>query len=169
MFVCELYQKFLDYLGGALDENITVRQIQNIRRGSAVFMGIMFMLFFCGCVYAAEHIRSGKVINLTSPQEVEQKVSAGIRKPLLVIVGADWCFKCQINSRWTLNPLILKQWQDRYDIEIVRISQTPYVAQYMYDKEQYDLPFYILYTEKYPQGIVLNSEVEVENMELLLD
>ncbi len=169
MFVCELYQKFLDYLGGALDENITVRQIQNIRRGSAVFMGMMFMLFFCGCVYAAEHIRAGKVINLTSPQEVEQKVSVGIRKPLLVIVGADWCFKCQINSRWTLNPLILKQWQDRYDIEIVRISQTPYVAQYMYDKEQYDLPFYILYTEKYPQGIVLNSEVEVENMELLLD
>ncbi len=169
IFVCELYQKFLDYLDGALDESITVEQIQNIRRGSIVFMGIIFALFFGGCIYLTDHARSAKTINSTSPQDVAQIISTRQNKPVLVIVGADWCFKCQINRWWTLNPLMLKQWQDRYDMVVIRVSQTPYVAQYMREKEQYDLPFYILYTMKYPQGIVLNSDIEIENMELLLN
>ena len=169
MFVCELYKKFLDYLGGALDESITVKQIQKIRCGSIIFMVGVFVLFLSGGIYLTNHARAGRTPNLTSPTEVEQIVAERQKKPVLVIIGADWCFKCQINRWWTLNPLLLKQWQDRYDMEVVRVSQTPYVAQYMRAKEQYDLPFYILYTGQYPQGIVLNSDIEMENIELLLN
>lgn len=169
MFICELYQKFLDYLDGALDESISVKQIQSFRRGSVVFMGIILILFLSGGIYLADHARSGRSVNSTSPQDITKIISERQDKPIMVIVGADWCFKCQINRWWTLNPLMLEQWQDRYDMEIVRVSQTPYVAQYMRENEQYDLPFYILYTRQYPQGIVLDSDVKAENMELLLN
>ncbi len=169
MFMCELYQRFLDYLDGALDESISVEQIQSFRRGSVVFMGIVLILFLGGGIYLADHARAGRTVNSTSPQDVAQIIAERQDKPVMIIVGADWCFKCQVNRWWTLNPLMLKQWQDRYDMKIVRVSQTPYVAQYMREKEQYDLPFYILYTRQYPQGIVLDSDVEIENMELLMN
>ena len=170
MFCCNLYGKYLDYLNGALDERITLNQLNKIRRSSVIFMGVLLLFFVSGGIYATRHLQINRQPEVAQTQIVGelQKLRAE-GKPILVIIEADWCFKCRIYRFWTLNPLILRQWKDRYDLHVIRMNKTADLAEYMPRYRQYALPFYILYTRKYPEGLVLTSDIEISKMELFMD
>ncbi len=169
-FLCEIYQKYLNYLNGVFDADITTQQIAKIRRGSIIFMGLLLALFLSGSVILLNH-RCSKLPQNTAAPITEQQVQTLLKQntPVLMIFEADWCFKCQLKRIWTFNPLVLKQWQERYKMQIIKITQTRYLTQYMQQNAQYTLPFYILYTPQYPQGLVLDSDLDAEKLDLLLN
>ncbi len=173
MFLCEVFQKYLDYLNGVIDESITLKQINAIRSGSIVFMILLGIIFWSSGIYIANHLQTAEnsvTVSKQMPLDSEQiKTQLQHNHPILLIVDTDWCFKCRFNRLWTINSIESKQWQKRYNLQIITINNIADIKQYMTQYGQYSLPLYILYTHRYPQGLILSSDIKTQDLEKFID
>lgn len=86
---------------------------------------------------------------------------------VLVKVGADWCLTCKYNEFKTFNIEFLKNDFERYNVVVIDIDWTRYqhrVLQFMQKFGRSGLPFYVLFSERYPDGIVLPEIVDVYDL-----
>lgn len=86
---------------------------------------------------------------------------------VLVKVGADWCLTCKYNEFKTFDIEFLKNDFERYNLFVIDIDWTKYqhqVLRFMQKFGRSGLPFYVLFSERYPDGIVLPEIVDAYEM-----
>lgn len=79
-------------------------------------------------------------------------------KAVLIAVGADWCLTCKFNDFVTLNNYKTRNMVENNRLVILRTDWTDYDPETLNFMEKYGrkgLPFYILYSPKFPNGMVL--------------
>lgn len=107
---------------------------------------------------------SKKQIELSLP-EITRYIRQG--KTVLVAVEADWCLTCKFNNLTVLNNYALKDALRLYDVQVIEIDWTNYNAEVLKFMEAYGrkgLPFYIIYSPKVPNGMVLPEILNEQNL-----
>ena len=109
---------------------------------------------------------SEKQVELSLP-EITRYLKQG--KTVLVAVEADWCLTCKFNDLTVLNNYALKDALRLHDVQVIEIDWTNYNEQVLKFMEAYGrkgLPFYIIYSPKVPNGMVLP---EILNEQTLIE
>lgn len=100
--------------------------------------------------------------------QIGQYVANG--ENVLVRVGADWCLTCSYNNILVFNNKSVEKFSQQYNLRIITLDWTEYnpeILAFMSEYGRRGLPFYILYSRKVPEGLVLPeilSQMEFENI-----
>lgn len=89
-------------------------------------------------------------------QKIETVVKAGGK--VLVKVGADWCLTCKYNDWLVFNDEPLRNMMDRGRLVVEDVDWTrydPQVVDFMTKFGRQGIPFYVLFSQKFPDGVVL--------------
>ena len=165
MFLCTICSKYFDYLDtGIWDESITLKHLQKIRFGCVVFMLLLSAIFITAGIKITDVNQATEQTAATNDTQIKDLLQQN--KKVLLVINADWCFKCQISKHWTINSLIRERWQNT---EIIYENNIQAIKQYMQKHNQFALPFYILYTPIYPHGIVLSADADVNDFENIIE
>ena len=95
---------------------------------------------------------------ITAEKQAEIRQYLKDNKAVLIAVGADWCLTCKFNDFVTLNNYKTRNMVDDGRLVILRTDWTDYDPETLKFMEKYGrkgLPFYILYSPKFPNGMVL--------------
>ena len=87
---------------------------------------------------------------------IKNQVAAG--KTVFVTIGADWCLTCRYNEFTVLNNDAVKGYIQRLNVELIEIDWTDYnqeVLDFMEKFGRKGLPFYVIFSPKVPDGLVL--------------
>ena len=77
---------------------------------------------------------------------------------VLVKVGADWCLTCKYNDFTTLSIEYMKDEFKNNNVVVIDVDWTEYqpqVLKFMQKFGRSGLPFYVLFSKRYPDGVVL--------------
>lgn len=88
--------------------------------------------------------------------EINRALKAG--EAVVVKVGADWCLTCKYNDFTVFNNPMTEEVLQYHKVKIINVDWTNYNAEVLAFMKRYGrsgLPFYILFSRKYPDGIVL--------------
>ncbi|MCQ2735335.1 MAG: thioredoxin family protein, partial [Alphaproteobacteria bacterium] len=172
-----IYHKFGLYLQGVLDERITAKMLLKIKAVSHIFMLVIFGLMLFWCCSAAQKSRTfnyaRNMVNRHTELNqdiIHQKVANG--RSVLLEVGADWCLTCHVNDALVLTESNLKNWQNIYNLDVIRIDWTNYsqiVLNYMEKFGRKGIPFYVLYTPYMREGMVLPEILAPDDLQNLLN
>ena len=90
---------------------------------------------------------------------------------VLVKVGADWCLTCKYNDFTTFSIEHVKDEFEKNGVFVVDIDWTKYqpqVLQFMQKFGRSGLPFYVLFSKRYPDGIVLSEIINYNDLMKLI-
>ena len=79
-------------------------------------------------------------------------------KTLIVAIEADWCLTCSYNNFLVFKNPAIKNALKKHDVKIINVDWTNYdreVLQFLERFGRKGLPFYILFSPKFPEGFVL--------------
>ena len=95
---------------------------------------------------------------ITPEKQAEIRQYLKDNKAVLIAVGADWCLTCKFNDFVTLNNYKTRNMIEDGRLVILKTDWTEYDPETLKFMEKYGrkgLPFYILYSPKFPNGMVL--------------
>ncbi len=90
---------------------------------------------------------------------------------ILLKVGADWCLTCKYNDFTTFSVEHVKNEFENNGVFVVDIDWTryqPHVLKFMQKFGRSGLPFYVLFSKKYPDGIVLPEIISYNDLMRLI-
>lgn len=90
------------------------------------------------------------------PQDIQKYLAED--KIVLLSVGADWCLTCKFNEFTVLDNFVIEDFIRRGKLVVIEVDWTNYNRKVLDFMERYGrkgLPFYVLYSPKIPNGIVL--------------
>lgn len=102
-----------------------------------------------------ENVLEHRQVELSLP-EIRQYLDQG--KTVLVSVEADWCLTCKFNDVTVLDTAALKDTFRSFGVKVIEIDWTNYNAEVLAFMEEFGrkgLPFYIIFSPKIPNGMVL--------------
>ena len=176
LFIMKLYLKFADYLKGALDERFSENSIRRTGQFAAFFTFGTVLLFFCWSASIAgraytENYAENMESRLTGIDYdlIEQKLAQG--RNVLLEIKADWCLTCSYNDTFVLHKYNLKTWEKVHNLDVITVDWTNYnkdVLEFMEKYGRKGLPFYLLFTPKMRNGIVLPELFSPDDLGLLL-
>jgi len=91
-------------------------------------------------------------------------------KIVFVDITADWCVTCQYNKINVLNSNVIEEAFSQYNVFKIKGDWTKpnmKIQRFLEKNKKYGIPFNIIYSKKYPNGIVLSellSEDEITNV-----
>lgn len=139
-----------------------------------IFLSILTTLFIISSIIGnygfSNHSKQVKqqTQNELDFNQIGQYVSQGYN--VLIKVGADWCLTCSYNNFLVFDNITTKDIYKEYNIKIINIDWTEYkpeILEFMSEYGRRGLPFYILYNQNVPEGLVLPeilSQMEFENI-----
>ena len=80
--------------------------------------------------------------------------------PVLVDITADWCLTCKVNKRNVLDNIEIKKTLEEKNINIIRGDWTlpnEEILKFLKSHGRYGIPFNIIFTKKYPNGLIFNE------------
>ena len=95
---------------------------------------------------------------ISHEQQVQIKKYLQDNKVVLIAVGADWCLTCKFNDFVAINNFKIQNLVNNGYLILLKSNQTRYQVETLKFMEKYgrkSLPFYLLYTPKAQNGIVL--------------
>ena len=95
---------------------------------------------------------------MSKEQQTQIKKYLQENKAVLIAVGADWCLTCKFNDFVGVNNFKIQNLIKKGDLILLSSNQVRYQAETLKFMEKYgrkSLPFYLLYTPKAQNGIVL--------------
>jgi suppressor for copper-sensitivity B len=150
---------YLTAVDDVKDEKIAVMLYRRYNRNFVLVILALVVVSFVDAAVAVkkrhEFIENNleQKINLS---EIEQKVRFGYK--ILVKVGADWCLTCKYNEALVFDVEHVKSEIEKAGVEVVDVDWTNYqpeVLDFMKKFNRIGVPFYVLYSKKYPSGLVL--------------
>ncbi|MBR1949131.1 MAG: thioredoxin family protein [Alphaproteobacteria bacterium] len=91
---------------------------------------------------------------------------------VLVKVGADWCLTCKYNDMITFDIEYIKDEFENNGVFVIEVDWTEYqpqVLRFMQKFGRSGLPFYVLFSKKYPDGLVLSEIVNDYDLMSLIE
>lgn len=79
-------------------------------------------------------------------------------KIVLLSVGADWCLTCKFNEITVLDNYVIQDYIRRGKMQLIEVDWTNYNREVLDFMEKYGrkgLPFYVIYSQRIPNGMVL--------------
>ena len=107
---------------------------------------------------------------LIAPENIKRLVDAG--NIVLVKIGADWCLTCGYNDVSVFNTVAAQDMFERYGVVVIEVDWTGYnrvVLEFMEKYGRRGLPFYIVFSPKIPQGLVLPEIMSDESFKRILE
>ncbi len=102
--------------------------------------------------------------------DIKQKISEG--KTVIVSVDAKWCLTCRFNDLTVLNMPLLVQKMAAKNIELIRVDWTSYnpdIIRFMAKYGRSGVPFYVLFSRRVPEGMVLPEILTEKDFRSFLD
>lgn len=153
------------------ERNIRLKTISYFNR---IIFSILLILFALAIVDTYYYFTKNEMHN---EQEKDIKINTnqikeylGEGKTVILSVGADWCLTCKFNDVTVFSNTTIKEMIQRHDIKLINVDWTSYnreVLDYMEKYGRKGLPFYIIYSPKVPDGMVLPevlSEIELSKI-----
>ena len=91
---------------------------------------------------------------------------------VLVKVGADWCLTCKYNDFTTFDIEYLKTEFNNNNVFVINVDWTEYQPQILRFMQKFGrsgLPFYVLFSSRYPDGVVLPEIVNAYDLQSLIE
>ncbi len=160
VFLDSVYQEGIDNAGRQ-----KLRKIYNIT-ALVLALPVISFYFHYGYTKFEQHLSE---VMLTKKLKIDniyirQRLREG--KNILVNVGADWCLTCKFNEFTVLNSYMKENFLDKYNLEVVDVDWTDYNREVLDFMEKYGrkgLPFYVLFSSKFPEGLVLPEVLTEKN------
>ncbi len=102
--------------------------------------------------------------------KIDDMVAQGHK--VLVKVGADWCLTCKYNDIFAFNIEHIQDALESNGVRVIEIDWTNYqagVLNFMQKFGRRGLPFYVLFSSAYPDGIVLPEIIDVYELQTLIE
>lgn len=144
------------------------------RKVHLIFISLLSFIFiialFVGDLGFSNHknIVSQKTTTELDLNQIGHDVAKGYN--VLVKIGADWCLTCSYNNFLVFDNASTKSIYERYNIKVINLDWTEYkpeILEFMSEYGRKGLPFYILYNQNIPEGLVLPeilSQMEFERI-----
>lgn len=162
---------------GEIDK-LPSRQIARVlyRRIDLIFGLLILGLFIVSVSDASLAVsRRRDVVAQTKLTEIDPDVIAEnvrLGNKVLVKVGADWCLTCQYNEAFVFDVEYIADVLLRYNVRVFEVDWTQYnseVLQFMGKFGRRGLPFYVLFSPAFPDGIVLPEMLRAEELQALVE
>ena len=145
---------------------IKVRQWINIMSSVLLICigAVAFMLTFYAAQKHQQELQNQRYQEINIP-EIKQKLSNG--DSVLLKVGADWCLTCSFNNLVAFDTPQIKDLLEKYRVDVIEVDWTEYqadVLQFMQKFGRSGLPFYVLFTPRMPDGMVLPEIIGENNL-----
>ncbi len=163
--------------------NIEIDKIKNRsvfkilrRRSNIFFAGVLLILFSISLVDSVLSYRSHydvvantKFFNIDM-EEINQHIKSG--QKVLVKVGADWCLTCKYNDIFAFNVEYMKDAFENNNVIVYEVDWTYYnneILRFMQNYGRSGLPFYVLFSNTFPDGIVLSEMPKTNELNSLVE
>ena len=172
-FILSIYHKSIletEHLSGR-DKKLCSRAKQKLH---LIFATLLSFVFVCSLITGYKgfinHKKSGNDQTTTelNLDQIGHDVAQGYN--VLVKVGADWCLTCSYNNLLVFDNVTTKNIYDHYNLKVINLDWTEYkpeILEFMSEYGRRGLPFYILYNQNIPEGLVLPeilSQMEFERI-----
>lgn len=146
------------------------------RRFNIVFAVIVLILMSVSmfdAVWAADKRKteiSQTKMTMLDTIKIDDMVAQGHK--VLVKVGADWCLTCKYNDIFAFNVEHIQDALVNNNVNVIEIDWTNYQAgilNFMQKFGRRGLPFYVLFSSAYPDGIVLPEIIDVYELQTLME
>ncbi|MDD4557034.1 MAG: thioredoxin family protein [Alphaproteobacteria bacterium] len=131
------------------------------KRFSKIFGVVLLSVFAISVVDGIYHFEKHFNKNAEKQQMIDfEQIGTYVREGKIVIVSieADWCLTCKYNELMVFKNISLKNVIQANDVEVINVDWTNYSEEILSFMEAYGrkgLPFYIVYSKKVPDGMVL--------------
>lgn len=150
-------------------------QLKKIYNFAALgLIGILLIIAFIDGGYAYKEKRL-ETEAYSLPELIEQDEIIGrliLGRKVLVRVGADWCLSCRYNDFAVFNTSSFEEFAIRHSIDIVDIDWSSYnedVLNFMSRYGRRGVPFYIIYSRRIPEGLVLPEILDERSFKELIE
>ncbi len=143
------------------------------------YVAAALILFLLGVAFIdgayANWIKRYDTETTTLPEMIEPDEITGrllLGRKVLIRVGADWCLSCRYNDFAVFKTSSFEDFTARHSIDVVDIDWSSYnenVLNYMARYGRRGIPFYILYSRRMPEGLVLPEILDLESFSELID
>ncbi len=153
----------------ATQQDETEEEIRHMHRSLNIFFGVLF----AGVIWWGLSMASQDYARHRKIREEFYKYDAGIiddvtslletGSAVLVRIGADWCLTCKYNDVFVFNGQAMENFLSNSGVHVIDIDWTNYDEEVLKFMEKYGrrgLPFYILFTKRIPEGIVLPEVID---------
>lgn len=173
-FVLLFFRKTINIEIDKLDNRDVVYILR--RRSNIVFSIIFFILIAISTFDSAySYNKRNKVVEETkysaiNLDEINQHVRLG--RKVLVKVGADWCLTCKYNDIFAFDIEHIKDAFENNNVMIYDVDWTHYssdVLKFMHKYGRSGLPFYVLFSNTFPDGIVLSEMPKTNELSSLVE
>ncbi|MBE6443344.1 MAG: hypothetical protein E7020_01595 [Alphaproteobacteria bacterium] len=145
---------------------------QLLHRRYRRFFGIIVLIVLVISMFDAGHAANKRRILIENTkfdaidlEMINQEVKAKYK--VLIKVGADWCLTCKYNDNFVFDVQSMKDAFENYKVHLVEVDWTnyqPQVLDFMQEYGRRGLPFYILFSPTFPDGIVLPEMLNTDDL-----
>lgn len=170
LFVVYAYKKEIDK---EADRELVKRCCRNINIFAFVCMSGLF-------VWSVNDARTDYMKNMQKREKItvkeidahEIKRNLALGNKILVKVGADWCLTCKYNDALVFNTEYIANMIKKENVKVINVDWTSYqeeVLQFMQKFGRTGLPFYVFFSPKYSEGIVLDELIKDFELKNILE
>lgn len=139
-----------------------------------IFFVVVSAFLFCVSVWDVskhfEHQIPASVASKIDTQKIRDLLAQG--KSVLLKVDARWCLTCQFNDFTVLNTDYIQDKMKLKNMVVMTVDWTSYdsdILDFMKKYGRSGIPFYILFSSKFPNGMVLPEILTEQNFSAFLD
>ncbi len=148
-----------------------------LQRRANCFFGVVLLLLMSVSTFDAARavaVRQDFVqqtkLNNVSLEAIRKDVEQGGK--VLVKVGADWCLTCKYNDNFVFDLEHVRDTMERQNVKVLDIDWTSYepqVLEFMQKFGRRGLPFYVLFSPRFPDGIMLPEMPNIQDFQELME
>lgn len=155
-------RKYMIEMTDNYDENpeviYRVKRLFNLITTSLIFILLIVGFWDAKSSYNDKRsvIAASHYSQMIKNEVIKQNLNNG--KMVLLRIGADWCLSCKYNDFTVFSSPMTKDMMEDSGVEVIDIDWTNYNPQVLNFMEKFGrkgLPFYVLYSQRIPDGMVL--------------
>ena len=146
------------------------------RRANVVFGTVLLLIFALSlfdsraAFYRKREVVESQSQKLVAKEEIMKIVDLGGK--VLVKVGADWCLTCSYNNAFVFDVDYIKDTLENHEVIVFDIDWTQYdedVLHFMHTYGRQGLPFYVFFSSRFPDGVVLPEIPDASDFQALVE
>lgn len=163
--LCFLFILWFRYLVNMeIDISIeTLQERKKLKRKFNTIAATLIVLIFSGAVFDGVYnfVKKREEISQVRENTIDMNlINKYVKEGKIVVINvqADWCLTCLYNDLTVFSNIYVQRLVQKENIEIINIDWTNYNKDVLNFMEKYGrkgLPFYIVYSQKVPDGMVL--------------
>lgn len=152
--------------------------LTKVRRFFNVIISVLAAVIFTAALFDAgyyyrvrrSYVKTTAVSKMVSAETIRDYLRDG--QIVLVRIGADWCLTCVYNDVALFNTPTINEFLEANNVKRIDVDWTHYNPEVLNFMEQYGrrgLPFYIVFSPRIPDGIVLPELISDRDFRELIE